>query len=279
MKIQLIQTSHGPVEYSGSGSGAPVLFLHGGHSNCRETLFHKGLDLEKFRLITPSRPGYGKTPLSDKTSPEAAAGLMVALLDQLELDRVTVYGISAGGPTAIALAGLYPDRVSRLILASAVTRKWLDKKDKIYRTARLIFHPAVEGFIWGMVRLFSRLTPRLIAGSFYPQFSTRPPHELRSADVKELTGTLSSYRSGTGFLNDIDQQVDESLLREIHCPTLIIHSKNDGSVPPDHGEHAHQSIQGSRLFTPDNEWGHLVWIGTDAPEVLRVVNEFLEEKE
>jgi pimeloyl-ACP methyl ester carboxylesterase len=63
MRIEVIKTDKGQIEYSIVGKGVPILFLHGGHSNCQETLLHKGFDTNKFQLITPSRPGYGNTPL------------------------------------------------------------------------------------------------------------------------------------------------------------------------------------------------------------------------
>jgi len=45
----------------------------------------------------------------------------------LEIERVIVYGISAGGLTAIEMASAYSDRVLKLIIASTVTEKWVFK--------------------------------------------------------------------------------------------------------------------------------------------------------
>ena len=129
MKGETIKTDKGQIEYSIVGEGTPVLFLHGGHSNCRETLFHKGFDTSKYQLITPSRPGYGNTPLNNNNTPKKAANLIITLLDHLNIKKVIVYAVSAGGLTSIEMAGNYPDRVEKLILASAVTKKWLDKNE------------------------------------------------------------------------------------------------------------------------------------------------------
>ncbi len=164
------------------GEGMPVLFLHDGHSNCNETLCHKGFDLEKLRLITPSRPGYGKIPLNGNKTPKQVADLIVELMHYLPLDNVIVYGTSAGGLTAIELASNYPDKVSKLILASAVSKKWLDEQGKIYKTAKKLFNPKIEKFTWGMVRFFSGVFPRMLAKSFYPQFSKNPIHKLEKND-------------------------------------------------------------------------------------------------
>ncbi|MFZ1747457.1 MAG: alpha/beta hydrolase [Nitrospirales bacterium] len=278
MNITIVKTKLGDLEYSTVGKGTPVLFVHGGHANCCETLCHKGLDLEKFQLITPSRPGYGKTPLDNNKTPKQAAELFVELLNSLALEKVIVYGISAGGLTAIELAGNYPDRVSKLILASAISDKWLDKEGQTYKTARMIFNPRIENFTWGMVRFFSALFPRMIARNFYPQFSTKPIHKLNSDDVKKLINTLKYYSSGSGFLNDIDQNVEEGVLNKIECPTLIIHSKNDNSVSIDHAEHSNKLIKTSTLEMIDNEWGHLLWVGQDSQISVEIITKFIEEE-
>ena len=73
---------------------------------------------EGFRTILVDQPGFGG---SDK--PEVvgnyyrfAADLVVALLDELGIDRVHLLGNSLGGGTAMRLALSHPDRVGRLVL-------------------------------------------------------------------------------------------------------------------------------------------------------------------
>ncbi len=216
MKIETVKTALGEIEYSITGKGKPILFMHGGHSNCRETLFHKGFDLTKYQLITPSRPGYGNTPMSHHDTAKNAADLIISLLDYLNLDKVMVYAISAGGLTAIEIAGNYPQKVEKLILASAVTKKWLNNDDKVYKTAKIMFDPKMEKITWAMVRLASRLFPRIIANNFYPQFSSNPPHKLADQDIRELLAAFKHYNSRSGFINDIDQDVEKRFDFENH---------------------------------------------------------------
>jgi len=194
MDNQIMNTKLGEIEYCTIGKGIPVLFVHGGHSNCNETLCHKGFDLENFQLITPSRPGYGKTPLSDNKNPRQTADLIMELLKGLSVDNIIVYGISAGGLTAIELAGNYPNKVSKLILASAVSKKWLDEQGKIYKTAKKMFNPKIEKIVWGMVRFFSSIFPNMIAKNFYPQFSKKSSAQTKKGRYKRI-----------GFHNEILQ--------------------------------------------------------------------------
>jgi pimeloyl-ACP methyl ester carboxylesterase len=277
MNCKIINTRLGEIEYRSVGKGIQILFVHGGHSNCNETLCHKGFDFEKFQLITPSRPGYGKTPLNNNKTPKQAADLIVELLNHLSIDNVIVYGISAGGLTAIELASNYPDKVSKLILASAVSKKWLNEQEKIYKIAQKMFNPKIEKFIWGMLRFFLRIFPNMIAKSFYSQFSKNPIHKLKKEDIQELILSMKHYSSKMGFLNDIDQNINDEIFTNIKCQTLIIHSKNDNSVPFEHALYSKKMIENSKLIELNNEWGHLFWIGTDSKNSIEKIIEFIEE--
>ena len=44
------------------------------------------------------------------------------MLDALEIKTCAVVAISGGGPTGLALAAGFPQRVDRLVLAAALTR-------------------------------------------------------------------------------------------------------------------------------------------------------------
>ncbi len=278
MNSKLINTNLGTIEYTLIGKGTPILFLHGGHSNCNETLCHKGFDLEKFQLITPSRPGYGRTPLAENKTPKQAADLIIELLNYLSIKKVIIYGVSAGGLTAIELATYFPDKVTKLILASSVSKKWLDKEGKRYKIAQKIFHPKVEKYIWGIVRFFSKIFPGMMAKCFYPQFSKNLVHKLNEDDIQELVSTLKYYNSKMGFLNDIEQNISSESLMRIKCPTLIIHSKNDNSVSIEHAEFSNRMIVNSQFEILQNEWGHLFWIGNDSKESINKTLNFIEEE-
>jgi pimeloyl-ACP methyl ester carboxylesterase len=277
MQNTVINTKSGSIEYASRGSGYPVIFIHGGHSNCNETLCHKGFDLSEFELITPSRPGYGHTPLNENISPERSAQQIAELMDHLSLDKAIIYGISAGGLTAIELAANYPEKTQKLVLASAVSKKWLSKQQKVYKTAQIIFHPKIEKFTWAMVKFFARILPRILANNFYVQFSSYPRHKLNHNDINELADTMQHYRSKKGFLNDLDSDIHPETIKKIKSPTLIIHSVHDNSVPFDHAMHAKDNIENSRLVELNNEWGHLFWIGKDADESIKKTLEFIQE--
>lgn len=97
------QTKAGPIEYTLLGKGPVVLRLIGSMDDCESSGGNKALLAAGFSILTPSRPGYGKTPLSvGRTAPEAADA-MAAVMDTLGISNVGVIAESSGGPTAIYL--------------------------------------------------------------------------------------------------------------------------------------------------------------------------------
>ena len=90
--------------------------IHDGYSRYSSYLSDAGLS-----LICPSRPGYGRTPLSSGPTSEEAADLLAALLDKLGVNEVVILGISGGGPTSLNFARKYPNRCKALITEVAVT--------------------------------------------------------------------------------------------------------------------------------------------------------------
>ena len=277
MTTSLIETAKGKIEYSLLGQGKPILFVHGGHVNCRETIFQKGLDRDKFCFITPSRPGYGNTPLTDLSkTPKGTADLFIALLDELKLPKAIVIGISAGGLTALEIAANYPDRVESLVLMSALTKKYFAETDKVYMGAKKFFAPKMEPFTWLLYRLFFKLFPKVMTKIMFKELSKYRPVEFTEDEFKELKQMTLNMRSGYGFDNDLDQTIDQEILSRVECPTLILHSENDNAVDNSHPQNAKNKIKNSKLVIIKNHWGHLLWLGTGYEPVLSELKQQIE---
>ena len=54
--------------------------------------------------------------------------MMAALLDELKIDKVSVYAYSGGGPCAINFAARHPDRINSLVLEAANSGNFDDKR-------------------------------------------------------------------------------------------------------------------------------------------------------
>ncbi len=278
MTTSIIDTEKGKIEYSMIGEGKAILIVHGGHVNCKEIIFQKGLDVTKFCIITPSRPGYGKTSLTrfNKT-PGGTADLFIALLDALNIPNVIVIGISAGGLTALEIAAGYPNRVSTLVLMSALTKKWFVETDRIYIGGKKAFAPGMEKFTWLLYKLLFNLIPTTMTRVMFKEISTHRPIEFTDNEICELKQMTIHMRSGQGFSNDLDQTIEQESLSRIACSTLILHSENDNAVDLSHPNNAKRNISNAQLMTFKNRWGHLLWIGVEYDPILSALKKYIDK--
>jgi pimeloyl-ACP methyl ester carboxylesterase len=97
----------------GDPDGIPVLvqngtpgsgLLYGAHVRDAE---EKGI-----RLLSYDRPGYGASSRHEGRSVADCAADIAAVCDALGVDRFCTWGVSGGGPHALATAALLPDRVA-----------------------------------------------------------------------------------------------------------------------------------------------------------------------
>jgi pimeloyl-ACP methyl ester carboxylesterase len=105
----------------GDPAGAPLVLLHGTPGSRLQFRFlHEPACAAGVRLVTPERPGYGRSdPVPGGITFPGYAQDLLHLLDHLGLAAVTLAGASGGGGFAVAAAVAHPDRVRRLLLLSA----------------------------------------------------------------------------------------------------------------------------------------------------------------
>ncbi|WP_051250397.1 alpha/beta fold hydrolase [Paenibacillus harenae] len=159
------------LEYSITGHGEPILVMHGGHSSSKEEFGYEELVEKGYMIITPSRPGYGETSKELGMNIYDTCNTYIELLEYLNIAQVHVIAISAGGPSGIHLASKFPHRVRSLILQSAVTHEWVTPEDKIYKSAKIMFHPRMEKCLWKIVRMINNLFPRYLFKKMLSSFS------------------------------------------------------------------------------------------------------------
>jgi pimeloyl-ACP methyl ester carboxylesterase len=274
--IKVARLQQGQIEYRVAGRGPVVLVLNGGHTNCKSPFGHERFFLDEgYRLVIPSRPGYGKTLSSTGRTAEAFADSLVALLDHLGLERVVVVGISGAGPTALQLAGRHPERVSKLILQNAVTgARFPSPATRL--GAYLVFNPLVERWAWAAFRAMARVAPLRALTLMMRSLTSLDPAQVVSTMSEQqkqaALALLLASRSGSGFMHDLHHDCGD--LRRIAAPTLIIRSKYDGSMDPSHATYAADNIPNAELFVSPAE-SHLLWFSPYNAAIEAKMREFL----
>lgn len=74
-----------------------------------------------YEIIAVSRFGYLGTSLPKDGSPKVQADEYKCLLDRLNVEKVIVFGNSAGGTSAVRFAIQHPDRCKALIFKSSIS--------------------------------------------------------------------------------------------------------------------------------------------------------------
>ncbi|HTG84028.1 MAG TPA: alpha/beta hydrolase [Gemmatimonadales bacterium] len=115
------------IYWEASGSGSPVILLHGGNLDRRMWDSEFVALRATHRVIRFDARGYGKSGRIDTTF--AAHDDLLAVMDRLSIQRASLVGLSLGGRIAIDFALAHPDRVDRLVLAAPGISggKWIEE--------------------------------------------------------------------------------------------------------------------------------------------------------
>src|SRR5262249_22797204 len=135
--------------YETRGRGEPLLFISGftGLGADWDYVFKDPVD--GFQLLLPDPRGHGRS-----TNPSGAftfrqSGLdVLALLDQLEINRLKAIGLSGGAETLLHVATLQPDRLEAMVLVSGAPY-FPEQARKIMLQATVESHAEEE---WAMMR-------------------------------------------------------------------------------------------------------------------------------
>lgn len=101
----------------GNAGAPPLLLLHGGRDHCRSWDWAAEQLRRDWHVIAPDWRGHGDSAWA----PDGEYGIngylydLAQLIHQLDAGPVTIVAHSMGGSIALRYAGLYPDRVNKLV--------------------------------------------------------------------------------------------------------------------------------------------------------------------
>lgn len=209
--------------YELGGQGEPLLLLHGftgRGGNWQIVAPH----LQGYQLLAPDLLGHGQSSAPADPGryamPHAAADL-VALLDHLHLNQITVAGYSMGGRLALFFALAYPGRVKRLVLESAspglaTPAEQLGRQKSDTALAERIETQGIEQFVseWERLPLWDsqQKLPAEVKAQLHQQRLQNRPQGL----AHSLRGM------GTGVQPNLWPR-----LPELNCPVLLLAGELD----------------------------------------------------
>lgn len=274
-RSSLLASPFGDIEYAIAGHGAiDVLVVHGaaGGWDQGELIAAAVLD-ERFRWIAPSRFGYLRSGCQPGASADHQAHAFAFLLDHLHIDRVAVVAMSAGGPSALLFALLYPQRVSSLTLLSCgVVASPSDEQAAADRKGEALARSCRSDLrFWLTTRLFRKSLLRLM-GIGPADVLTRGLDELRWID-RVLADMQPASLRFRGVTFDHEARLPGKRIAAIEAPTLIVHARDDALQLYRNAVFAAVNIPHARLLSFETG-GHMV-VATERTTVRAAVEQHI----
>lgn len=285
-----VVTEKGTVEFDMSGTKGPVILsVHGGIGGADQArLITNWLDSSAYRLLCPSRPGYLGTPLESGKTFEQQADLLAALLDHLQIEKVGVVCLSAGGPPAYQLAIRHPDRIWGLVAIDSVSGSYHPPEGAGPLTSALFMSTLGQKFAKMIMERF----PKLLLGEAFQgigyftkeQTKRQVDHVLNEPQaldwMKALLDTMYPYAERKkGNENDMEEflKVTHLPLEQVQCPSLIIHGTLDADVKFFDGVYAYEHIPGAERYWIEEADHTGFWLSQHAEQAQECARAFLKK--
>ena len=254
-----------------AGGDGPVLLLHHGTPGSGRPVraMQRAAENAGLRLVTYSRAGYGGSSRKAGRSVADVAADMEALLDALGAERCVTVGWSGGGPHALAMGALLPERTAGVVSIAGIApygargidfMAGMGEQNVVEFNASLAgeetLRPSLEADAEqladtdaaGMIEGMATLLPQVDRDHLTDEFG-----EDLAANFKE------------GLRNGVDGWVDDDLaftgpwgfdLASITVPVAIWQGSEDLMVPYAHGQWLATQVPGGRAHLLQGE-GHL----------------------
>jgi pimeloyl-ACP methyl ester carboxylesterase len=244
-------------EIHGKHEGTPLVLLHGGGSTI-ESNFGRMIPFlaRTRRVIALEEQGHGRT--SDRDQPftfERSADDVAGLLRHLKVSRADLFGFSNGAQVALRVAIRHPERVRKLVFASAFTKR-----------------EGAQPQLWEFMKQADITNmPQPLKDAF---LAVNPdPQKLKTMHDKDAARMI-------GFTDVPDPEV-----RAVRAPTLIIVGDRD-IVRLEHALELTQLFPDSRLLVLPGGHGDYLAEAATAPAdtdyaeiTARLLDRFLSEPE
>lgn len=244
--------------YYDLGEGDPTIFLHGGGPGCTAWSDFgpvAPLFASDRRAILVDLLQYGRSDKCTIAGPmwDFHAAKMVALLDELGIERADFVCNSWGGTIALNLAAKYPERVRSLVITGSMPVFYgplapLPEDGRRGRNARDVYYGGTGPTLEKLRTLITSL--EWFDGSKLPAETLQMRYE-QSLDPEEMA-LAASADSPRGDWQDLTAE-----LGQIQAPTLFAWGMHDAFLTPDYPLMLARMIPHGHLYIMDKASHHL----------------------
>jgi len=239
---------------TGGDADAPVVIWHHGTPQTGAVIapVAAAAAAHGMRVLSVARPGYPGSDARPGRSIAAAAADVLAVADSVGVDRFVTAGASGGGPHALALGALAPERATAIVTL-----------------AGLAPYDGSPDWFSGMASpgaVYSALNGRA-ARLAYAETAEFDPESFVSRDWEELNGAWGPLGAdaGAGAAEGPTGEADDDVayvspwgfaLGAVRPPVLLVQGGADRVVPPQHAAALLEHLPDAELWIRPRD-GHV----------------------
>ena len=227
----------GSIYYEIHGEGEPLIFMNGVMMNTMSWMDYIPLLADKFKLVLVDFRDQGRSSkLAEGYDLDIHVEDILALLDELKIDKVNMVGPSYGGEVALKFALKYQNRLKTLILPNTMT--WVSNH---LRAIGEGWEEAAQSY--DGARFFKLVIPWIYSRHFYQsslEWLNQRQRVFKDMLTKEWFDSFVRLSQSTR-----SYYISPEQLQTIKVPTLLIGSDEDIAVTPiDVMAVMHENIKG-----------------------------------
>ncbi|TSJ44109.1 alpha/beta hydrolase [Mucilaginibacter corticis] len=236
------------IYYKDWGTGKPLFFHHGWPLSSDDWDAQMMFFLEKgYRVIAHDRRGHGRSSqVSDGHDMDTYAADVAAVTEALDLKDAVHIGHSTGGGEAIHYAAnLGKDRVSKVVLISAVTPLMVQTENNPDGVPMSVFDEIRQGTAFNRAQYFEDFT---IPFYGYNREGAKISVGIRKNWWRQgMMGGVKAHHDGIKAFSETDFTED---LKSVDIPVLVLHGEDDQIVPfPLSGAKAIKLLKNGKLIS------------------------------
>jgi 3-oxoadipate enol-lactonase len=212
--------------------GAPVLLLGGSLGTTLEMWDGQMPLAERLRLVRFDHRGHGRSPVPPAPYEIADLGRdVLALMDELGIERASYGGVSIGGMAGIWLAVNAPDRVERLVLICTAA-----------------YLPPASAWRERAAAVLEAGSSEVVADAVVERWLT-PDYAAEHGDVRAKLRAMLVATNAAGYAaccGAIERMDLREQLPAIDVPTLVVSGSHDPATPIEHQRLIAEAIRAAR---------------------------------